>query len=147
MKKEILGFLPSFTKKDKDRLEDLYTNYLDFNNQLFFSLNQEDNIKIPKILQKRVDRIEKELYALNNKIKEILEKNGVEFNEDELYYNLSDMSYNDLNRVGLYYDYGEFKRFDKKKLDNYLDSLDFSIYDWKKEITEIGDKQLPFKPI
>ena len=40
MKKEILGFLPSFTKKDKDILEEIQYGFLSYNIQLLFILQQ-----------------------------------------------------------------------------------------------------------
>jgi len=145
MKKEILGFLPSFTKNDKDRLEDLFQNYLDFNSQLLYSLEyliDEHNIKISKKLKKELDTIGDRISGVRQKVIDILEKNGIDVNEDNLYYELSEVSDYDLRKVGLYYN-----KLDKNKLNEYIDSLYDSIDGWKSEITEIGNKQLPFKPI
>jgi len=151
MKKEILGFLPSFTKKDKDRLEELFQNYLDFNSQLLYSLENvidENGLKISKKLQKELDTIGDRLNGLKQKVIDILEKNGIDVNENNLYYDLSEVSYYDLSRIGLSYkNSGELKSFDKNKLNEYIDSLDEIIEGWESEITEIGNKQLPFKPI
>jgi len=150
MKREILGFLPSFTKDDKESLEDLYQNYLDFNSQLLYSLEyviDEHNIKISKKLKKELDTIGDRLYGVKQKVIDILEKNGIDTDEDNLYYELSGISDYDLRKVGLSYDDGKLKSFDKKELDEYLDSLDNSIDGWEKEIKKIGDLKPPSKPI
>ena len=101
-----------------------------------------------KKLRKKMDKTAQRLYDLRNKITDILDKNGIKYNIDRLYYDLSDISYYDLNKIGLSYnDDRELESFDKKELDEFLDDLDGYIDGWEKEIKEIGNKQLPFKPI
>ena len=148
MKKEILGFLPSFTKKDKDILEEIQYGFLSYNIQLLFILQQSgEDIKFSKQLQKNIDKVEKRLLDLFEKTRKIFEKNGIDADREDLDYSLDDFDYFDFRRVGLYYSDGALERFDKKELNKYLDKLDEIIDKREREITEIGDKQLSFKPI
>ena len=84
---------------------------------------------------------------LFEKTRKIFEKNGIDADREDLDYSLDDFDYFDFRRVGLYYSDGALERFDKKELNKYLDKLDEIIDKRESEITEIGDKQLSFKPI
>jgi hypothetical protein len=156
MKREILGFLPSFTEKDADRLENIFTNVLDFNSNLLDMVAY--NIRKYKLSSKlkgtniihNLDGTRTTISNLKNKIEDILQKNEV-FNEDGLYFDVSSIDYDDLRKVGFGYEDNNIDKdinsFNITTLDNYIPNLFDKLTKYEKEITEIGNKQLPLKPI
>ena len=156
MKREILGFLPSFTEKDADRLENIFTNVLDFNSNLLdmvaYNIRKyklSSKLKGTKIIH-NLNGTRTTISNLKDKIEDILQKNEV-FNEDGLYFDVSSIDYDDLRKVGFGYEDNNIDKdinsFNIITLDNYIPNLFDKLTKYEKEITEIGNKKPPSKPI
>jgi hypothetical protein len=150
MKKEILSFLPSFTKKDRDKLFIISKRGLDFHYGImdhadYFNL-EEDGRLLGKRLEKRISVIQDKINPLMTKIEKILEKNGIEYNDEDLKYDSSDYEYIDDQKAGIYSE-GEGVRIDKKEFKEYLDLMEEWLVEWAKEINEIDNLQLSMFPI